>query len=192
MFPIGHMTKDEVRAEAARFNLPVTHKPDSVEICFVPDRDYARVVHKRRPEAFVAGDIVDASGERLGRHEGVANFTIGQRRGTGVAAGVPRYVTRLDVINNQVVLGAREDLLSGSLLASEPNFFGPLPEHPMRCQARIRHQHRPAPATACLTDDGMLSVTFDEPQSAVTPGQAIVLYDGDRVLGGGWIEKALD
>jgi len=191
MFPIGHLTKDQVRAEAARFNLPVTNKPDSVEICFVPDRDYARVVQKRRPEAFVAGDIVDKSGERLGSHEGVANFTIGQRRGTGVAAGVPRYVTRLDVINNQVVLGPRDDLLSGSLLASEPNFFCAPPNAPMRCRARIRHQHRPAPATASLTGDGTLKVTFDEPQSAVTPGQAVVLYNGDRVLGGGWIEKAI-
>lgn len=192
MFPIGHLRKEQVRDEARRFKLPVTDKPDSVEICFVPDRNYARVVKERRPEAFRSGDIVDTDGGVVGTHDGVANFTIGQRRGLRVAAGVPKYVTQLDVLNNRVVLGDRDDLMAGGLIASDPNFVGVAPDGPLRCSAKIRYQHRAADCVARLTDDGMLRVTFDEPQSAITPGQAVVLYDGDRVLGGGWIERAVE
>lgn len=190
MFPIGHLRKEQVRAEARRLRLPVTDKPDSVEICFVPDRDYARVVQARRPEAFRSGEIVDTDGGVVGSHDGVAKFTIGQRRGLGVAAGVPKYVTRLDVLNNRVVLGDRDELMAGGLIASEPNFIGDAPRGPLRCSAKIRYQHRAADCVARLTDDRMLHVEFDAPQSAITPGQAVVLYDGDQVLGGGWIERA--
>lgn len=191
MFPIGHLRKEQVRDEARRFKLPVMDKPDSVEICFVPDRDYARVVRERRPEAFRSGEIVDTDGVVVGAHDGVANFTIGQRRGLRVAAGVPKYVTQLDVLHNRVVLGDRDDLLAGGLIASRPNFIGDAPRAPLRCSAKIRYQHRAADCVARLTDDGVLRVDFDEPQSAITPGQAVVLYDGDRVLGGGWIERAV-
>ncbi|HRX84024.1 MAG TPA: tRNA 2-thiouridine(34) synthase MnmA [Phycisphaerae bacterium] len=190
MFPVGGLAKDAVREHARRFGLPVTDKPDSVEICFVPDRDYARVVRRERPDAFVAGDIVDDSGKVLGRHDGVANFTIGQRRGLGVAAGRPMYVTSLDVLNHTVTLGEREALLARRLIARDANFFGTPPTDAFRCAAQIRYQHRAAACTARLAADGMLTVAFDEPQSAVTPGQAVVLYDGDRLLGGGWIDHA--
>lgn len=190
MFPVGELTKTEVRACARRFGLPVTDKPDSVEICFVPDRDYARVVRGRRPDAFVPGEVLDASGAVIGAHNGVGNFTIGQRRGVGVAAGRPVYVTRLDVLNRTVTLGDRADLLRAELLATAPNFFVPPPTEPLRCTAKIRYQHEPAACTACLLPDGRLRVQFDQPQSAITPGQAVVLYDHDRVLGGGWIESA--
>lgn len=190
MFPIGRLHKDEVRDLARRFGLPVTDKPDSVEICFVPDRDYARVVRSRRPEAFRTGEIVDDTGRVLGVHGGIANFTIGQRRGLGVAADRPKYVTRLDVLNNRVTLGDRQDLLAGGLIASQPNFLGPIPRGRLRCRAKIRYQHQAAECTATLTTDGMLRVTFDKPQSSITAGQSVVLYDGDRVLGGGCIEQA--
>lgn len=192
VFPVGHLTKDEVRAEAKRFGLPVTNKPDSVEICFVPDRNYARVVRERRPEAFIPGDIVDTEGAVIGQHDGVANYTIGQRRGLGVAAGKPVYVTSLDVLNQTVVLGDRADLLSRSLIATEPNFFTAPPTGLLRCTAKIRYQHTAAGCAVQLTDDGRLRVEFDEPQSAITPGQAVVLYDGDRVIGGGWIDSTSD
>ncbi len=190
MFPVGNLTKTQVRAEAQRFNLPVTDKPDSVEICFAPDRDYARVVHARRPQAFQAGEVVDTAGRVLGTHDGIANFTIGQRRGLGIAAGRPVYVTSLDVANNRVVLGERADLLSRSLVANEANFFCPPPVEPIRCAAKIRYQHAAAPCSAHVDDAGLLHVVFDEPQSAVTPGQAVVLYEDDTLLGGGWIAHA--
>ena len=191
IFPIGHLEKEQVRAEAKRFGLPVTDKPDSVEICFVPDQDYARVVRRRRPQAFQPGDIVDPEGSVLGRHEGLANYTIGQRRGLGIAAGRPVYVTRLDVAANTVTLGDRKDLLHSSLTATDPHFLGDPPTKPTRCQAQIRSRHDAAACTASLQDDGRLCVDFDQPQSAITPGQAVVLYDNDVVLGGGWIERAL-
>jgi len=187
LFPVGELTKDEVRAQARRFGLPVTNKPDSVEICFVPDRDYARVVRSRRPDAFVPGDIVDRDGVAVGRHDGVGNFTIGQRRGVGVAAGHPVYVTQLDVINQRVVLGERADLFSTTLHARDANFLAPLSAGPLRCNAQIRYQHRAAPCTVHPAPDGRLRIDFDEPQSAITPGQAVVLYDDDRVIGGAWI-----
>jgi tRNA-specific 2-thiouridylase len=190
MFPIGHLQKDQVRQTAERFGLPVHNKPDSVEICFVPDRDYARVVRERRPDAFKPGNIEDAEGNVLGDHEGLANFTIGQRRGLGVAAGRPVYVTQLDVLNNTVVLGERDALMHRNLLATDANFVSGPPSKPIRCDAQIRYQHRAAACTATALPDSTLRVEFDEPQSAITPGQALVLYDGDEVIGGGWIDRA--
>lgn len=191
IFPIGGMTKDEVRAQARRFGLPVQNKPDSVEICFVPDRDYARVVRQRRPEAFVPGDVVDSAGRTIGRHEGIANYTIGQRRGVGVAAGKPVYVTRLDVLSGTVTLGEREELLARDLVATDVNLLRLLGPEPIRCTAKIRYQHNPAACTARLDPQGRLLVEFDEPQAAITPGQSVVLYDGDAVIAGGRIESSV-
>ncbi|NOX59091.1 MAG: tRNA 2-thiouridine(34) synthase MnmA [Planctomycetes bacterium] len=192
MFPIGHLQKSEVRSEAARFNLPVHNKPDSVEICFVPDRDYARVVRERRPDAFRSGSIEDDEGNRLGTHEGVANFTIGQRRGLKVAAGKPMYVTRLDVVSNTVTLGERDALMHRSLVATDANFVSAMPKDAFRCQAQIRYQHDAADCTATARPDGELCITFDEAQSAITPGQAVVLYNDDEVIGGGWIDRTVE
>lgn len=191
LFPIGHLKKDRVRTEAERFKLPVSNKPDSVEICFVPDRNYARVVRERRPDAFGEGDILDAEGNTLGKHQGVPHYTIGQRRGLGVAAGKPIYVTELDVVSNTVTLGDRAALLHRSLIATRPNFFGNPPTSPVRGAAKIRYQHTAAPCTAELLDDGNLRIDFDEPQLSITPGQAVVLYDHDLVIGGGWIDRAV-
>jgi tRNA-specific 2-thiouridylase len=188
LLPVGGMTKDQVRQKAARLGLPVCEKPDSVEICFVPDRDYARLVRQRRPEAFRPGDVLDQQGNVLGRHQGIAHFTIGQRRGLGIAVGHPVYVTRLNVLDNTVTLGARDALLRRSFQVRRLNLLDQPPSPKFRARVRIRYHHQAAPATIELQHDDCAAVTFDEPQSAVTPGQASVFYDGDAVIGGGWIE----
>jgi len=192
LFPLGEMTKDEVRAEALRRGLPVHNKPDSVEICFVPDDDYARVVRERRPESFVPGDVLDAAGNVLGRHAGLPHYTIGQRRGLGIAAGIPIYVTRIHVENNTLVVGERDALLRRSLIAEGvKSVIDPL-RGPFAAQVKIRYLHAAADATVTLLDGGRMRVDFDRPQPAITPGQACVVYDGDVVVGGGWIVESLD
>ncbi|MBN1514461.1 MAG: tRNA 2-thiouridine(34) synthase MnmA [Phycisphaerae bacterium] len=190
-FSVGELTKPQVRAEAQRLGLPVSDKPDSVEICFVPDDDYARVVRQRHPEAFVPGNVVDAEGRVLGRHEGVPNFTIGQRRGLGIAAGRPIYVTRVDVTTQEVTVGDADRLLSRTLVADRTHYLADVPDA-FRADVKIRYLHTAAPATVERLADGAVRVVFDEPQRAVTPGQAVVFYDGDMVLGGGWITRAGD
>lgn len=200
LFPIGDLRKDEVRSIAARYNLPNQNKPDSVEICFAPDRDYARVVRDRRPDGFAEGDVVDPAGQVIGRHAGIANYTIGQRRGLGIAAGKPIYVTALDVLNNRVVMGGSEDLLSAGLTADRVNLLcdnraGDLGSRgtaisEFRAYVKIRYLHEAVPATVHLLDNQRAEIHFDAPQRAVTPGQAVVFYDDDIVLGGAWIESA--
>jgi tRNA-specific 2-thiouridylase len=192
LFPIGGMTKDQVRSEARRFGLNLADKPDSVDICFVPDRDYARVVRERRPDAFVPGDIVDGGGNVVGSHEGVAGFTIGQRRGTGVAMGEPVYVTELNTGTGVVTVGSKQDLLCAALEADEVNWLAEEPRGAIRAAAKIRYHHAAADATVTPLEEGRVHVRFDERQSAVTPGQAVVFYDGEVVLGGAWIQRALD
>ena len=188
MFPVGGMTKQQVRTAAVRFGLPVSDKPDSQEICFVPDRDYARVVRERRPEAFVPGDVVDREGNVLGRHPGVPHYTIGQRRGLGIAAGRPIYVTKVDAASHTVTVGEGDDLLSPGLLADSASFLVDVPTV-FRATAKIRYLHAGAAATVERLSVPSVRVTFDEPQRAVAPGQAVVFYDGDVVLGGGWIVR---
>jgi tRNA-specific 2-thiouridylase len=188
LFPIGGMTKAEVRDHARRFGLPLSDKPESQDICFVPDRDYARVVRERRPEAFRPGVIQDTEGKPLGRHEGIPNFTIGQRRGLGVAMGLPVYVTRIDPETGTVTIGTREHLESGELVASRVLWLIHPPAAPFHADVKIRYSHRAAPARVERLGPERVRVRFDQPQSAITPGQAAVLYDGDTVLGGGWIE----
>ncbi|MCK4660169.1 MAG: tRNA 2-thiouridine(34) synthase MnmA [Phycisphaerae bacterium] len=187
-FPLGEMTKEQVRQAALDRGLPVHDKPGSVEICFVPDQDYARLVRRRRPESFVPGDVVDTEGNLLGRHNGLPRYTIGQRRGLGIATGRPVYVIRLDVETNTVVLGERQALLQKSLIAEKVKLLVDAPHKPFRVQAKIRYLHKAAPATATFLDHARVQVEFDEPQPAITPGQACVLYDGDVVVGGGWIQ----
>ncbi len=190
MFPVGELTKSEVRETAERLGLPNRDKPDSVEICFVPDNDYARVVKERRPDAFVEGDVVDSAGRVIGRHKGVANYTVGQRRGLGIAAGEPIYVTRLDPKSNTVTMGDGDALLERALLADRANFLVDVPDESFRADVKIRYLHRAAPATVTRLDDGGVRILFDEPQRAITPGQAVVFYDGDVLLGGAWIVRA--
>ncbi len=188
LFPIGGMSKSEVREHARRLGLPVSDKPDSVDICFVPDRDYARVVRERRPEAFVPGRIVDTQGQEVGRHEGIPNFTIGQRRGLGIAMGLPVYVTRIDAASGTVAVGPKSDLARCELQASRVHWLIDAPDSPLRGHVQIRYAHKAAAAVITPVGADSVEVRFDEPQTAVTPGQAAVFYDGDIVLGGGWID----
>ena len=189
MFPIGEYRKNQVRDLAARFELPNQDKPDSVEICFVPDRNYARVVQERRPDAFGGGDVVDESGRILGQHNGIGHYTVGQRRGLGIATGAPIYVTHLNASNNPVTVGDADSLLKSALLAERVNFLVDEPASSFRAGVKIRYLHAPAPATVHVLGGGRVRVVFDEAQRAITPGQATVFYDGDVVLGGAWIES---
>ena len=190
IFPLGELTKSEVRGIAARLGLPNRDKADSVEICFAPDRDYTGVIRQRRPNAFVAGDVIDTSGQVIGRHTGLCRYTIGQRRGLGIAAGTPIYVTKLDLATNRVTVGGADALLCPALLADRCSFLVDPPEGPFRAEVKIRYLHRSAPGTVYPLGNGEVRVVFDAPQRAITPGQAVVLYDGDVVVGGGWIKRS--
>lgn len=191
LLPIGDLRKSEVRRIAAELDLPVFDKPDSQEICFVPDNDYAGLVARRSPGAVVPGDIVDRAGRVLGEHPGHQHFTVGQRRGLGIAADRPLYVIEKDALSNRVVVGEREDLLRGGCEASDATWLIEPPSAWRRCDARIRSTAEPVPGAVRSTSESAFEVRFDEPQSAVAPGQAVVCHDGDRVLGGGWIERAV-
>ncbi len=192
-FPVGGLTKPEVRAIARRAGLPVAEKPESMEICFVPGGDYRAVVAERAPAALRAGEVVDEAGRVLGRHGGIAGFTVGQRRGLGVALGRPAYVLRIEPAANRLVVGDRGSLYRRELEAERLIWIdreAPDPgDGPLRLEARIRHNHRPAAATVRAGADGRARVVFDEPQLAVAPGQAVVLYDGEIVVAGGFIGR---
>jgi tRNA-uridine 2-sulfurtransferase len=187
-FPLGDLTKQEVRAHARRFGLALHDKPESQDICFAPDRDYARVVRSRRPESFREGEIRHVDGRVLGRHDGLANFTIGQRRGLRVAVGSPVYVSQLDRESGTITVGPDECVLSHTARASGVQWLCQASTDPFRADVRIRYNHQAAPANVLPRGSNQVEVQFDEPQWAVTPGQALVIYDGDEVLGGGWID----
>jgi tRNA-specific 2-thiouridylase len=189
MFPVGHLTKTEVRAEAERVGLLVATKPDSHEICFVPDRETGNFVERQLETVPPEGDIVDSSGRTVGRHRGVHRYTVGQRRGLGISGAVPLYVLKIDADDGRVIVGPREELGRTALTASEVNWIaGAPPPAARRVTARIRHRHPDAPATVECDSASHAMVTFDTPQLAVSPGQAVVFYDGEEVLGGGWID----
>lgn len=188
LFPVGALTKTDVRAEARRLGLAVADKPDSHEICFVPNGDAGGFVERHLPAPATDGEIVDSGGRVLGRHRGLHRYTVGQRRGLGLSTGAPLYVLRLDPADTRVVVGPREELGRRDLTASGVNWIaGAPPDGPRRVTARIRHRHTDATATVTADVSGHASLTFDDPQLAITPGQAVVFYDGDEVLGGGWI-----
>jgi len=196
LFPVGGWHKDEVRDYARARGLPVANKADSQEICFVPDGDYARFIDSyakkasQRPGGAPSdGVLVDRTGTVLGRHSGVHHFTVGQRKGLGLAAGTPLYVLELRPTENAVVVGPREALEETTLTASGVNWIsGMPPAQCLRVHAQIRHRHAPAPARVRALDGNRAELEFDAPQMAVTPGQAVVLYENDVVLGGGWID----
>jgi len=191
LLPIGGMHKADVRQRARDMNLPVGDKPDSQEICFVPDNDYARLVKRRSPDDVVEGDIVNSDGAVVGRHPGHQHFTIGQRRGVGVAFGYPIYVTDRDPKANTITVGGKEGLLAQGLVASQTNWLtDEVPHDWQACEVKVRYNSPPTPGRFRVSHPGGLEVRFDQPVSAVTPGQAVVCYDGDRVLGGGWIDRA--
>ncbi|TGU72569.1 tRNA 2-thiouridine(34) synthase MnmA [Geomonas terrae] len=186
IFPVGRMEKPEVRALAARFGLPVASKQESQEICFIPDNDYVRFLEERGVSN-PGGDIVDREGKRLAGHDGIHRYTVGQRRGLGIAWKEPLYVTALDAENARVVVGPKEELLRTELLADQLTWTGAPISGIFRGACSIRYRQQPVPCRAEPQADGGLRIAFDTPQSGVTPGQAAVLYDGDRVVGGGWI-----
>lgn len=195
LFPLGGMVKSDVRELARELDLPVAQKNDSQEICFVPNGDYAAFIDAYFRESGVElrqteGDIVATDGRVLGRHQGTHHFTVGQRRGLRVAAADPLYVIQTDPKTQQVIVGGNNDLLRSGLVARDVNWLSIVPlAEPRRAEIKIRNKHVAAAALLVPTgDDNRITVEFDQPQRAVTPGQAAVFYDGDLVLGGGWIE----
>jgi tRNA-uridine 2-sulfurtransferase len=192
-FPLGELSKEEVRALARRVNLPVADKPESMELCFVPNGDYVQFIRAYANERAVPltageGEIVTESGEVIGRHSGVHNFTVGQRKGLGFAAGKPLYVLSINAEKNRIVVGEDDALRTTSFEVENVNWISiERPAQALRAKVKIRHKHEPAPATVEALGESRAGVTFDSPQRAVTPGQAAVFYDSDTVLGGGWI-----
>jgi tRNA-uridine 2-sulfurtransferase len=189
-FPLGDLGKDETRALARRFALPVAAKPDSQDICFVPNGSYGAVVEKLRPGAIEPGEIVDRDGKVLGRHEGIVHFTVGQRKGIGIAGAAPLYVLRLEPESHRVVVGPREALAETRVALGEINWLGAMPPEPgLRVEVKLRSAQPPVPARLYLDDAGGGEALLDEPAYGVAAGQACVFYDGSRVLGGGWIRR---
>jgi len=193
LFPLGRLTKPEVREVARQHGLALAEKPDSQEICFIPGGDYKQFLTaylEEQGESIpeTAGELVASSGAVLGRHEGISNFTVGQRKGLGVSSPSPLYVLNIDPASHRVTVGADAELATRTLRARRLNWIS-IPEliAPMRVRAKIRHRHEPAWATLEPAGAGEAVATFDEPQRAVTPGQSAVFYDGDEVVGGGWI-----
>jgi len=190
-FPLGNLAKDETRALAREFALPVAAKPDSQDICFVPQGSYAELVSRLRPEAGEPGEIVDQAGNRLGHHPGIAHFTIGQRKGLGIAAAEPLYVLRIEPDRRRVVVGPKDALAETRLSLGEVNWLGaPRAADGIAVAAKLRSAQKPVPAMLYpgITTDAA-ELVLDEPAGAVAPGQAAVLYAGDRVLGGGWVRR---
>jgi len=188
MFPVGSYGKDEIRRIAARLGLRVAAKRESQEICFIPDQDHARFLEEHCGKALASGEIVTMDGTVVGRHQGLERFTIGQRKGLGVAFGQPRYVVRIERDTRRVVVGTKEDLARKELTAEGANWLIAEPTGSLRCQVRIRYRSEPVEATVEFLPGNRFHVVFAEPCYGVAPGQAAVCYDGERVLGGGWIE----
>ena len=191
ILPVGGLPKSRVRELAEQFDLPVFDKPDSQEICFVPNDDYAGLVARKSSVGVKPGAIVDGDGEKIGEHPGHQHFTIGQRRKIGMAFGRPIYVVAKDPVANTITVGSREELLANGCLASQVNWLVDPPADPLPCTVRIRYNSEPVPATAVMVGEDRLEVRFESPQISVAPGQAAVCYDGDLVLGGGWIDAAI-
>ena len=193
LFPVGAMTKQQVRAKARAIGLRVAEKPESQDICFVPDGNYARFLDARlRPEQITPGDIVTQDGRRLGGHAGIHHFTVGQRRGLGVGGlDEPHYVTGIDADSGRVTVGPKAALRVAGLRATDVNWVSGGEPNEIRVAVKIRYRSHPLPATVVSVGERRAEVWFDEAYPAVTPGQAAVFYDGERVLGGGWIEGPL-
>lgn len=189
LFPIGEFTKEAVRELAIKLQLPVAHKPDSQEICFVEDNDYVRYISENTDADIRPGCFIDRDGNRLGTHKGIIHYTIGQRKGLGITFGKPMFVVSINPEDNTVVLGDENEVFSSELTASDLNFIS-IPEltGEMKITAKIRYSAKEAPAVISPLNDGRVHVLFDQSQRAVTPGQSVVFYDGDNVVGGGIID----
>lgn len=187
-FPLGRYSKPQVRELAAKFGLPVAQKRESQEICFIPNDDYHAFIKANNPACLKPGEILHENGQVLGRHRGVPLYTIGQRKGLGIAYSEPLFVKVLDVEHHRVIVGGADSVFSQELVAQEVNWIvGPPPESPLKVTAKIRYGHQGSPAAVTPLPDGRVSVRFDAPVRAVTPGQSVVFYSGDIVLGGGII-----
>jgi tRNA-specific 2-thiouridylase len=194
MLPLGDMTKSEVREFSEKVGLRTAHKPESYEICFIPDNDYGRFLKERMPELedLSGGDIL-RDGEVVGRHRGFPFYTIGQRRGVGIATGEPVYVTKIDYTNNAIEVGAEEELMHRTLIARDVNLIKVNTlDGGLRVMAKIRYKDEGSPSAVYHIEDGTARVVFDEPRRAITPGQSVVLYDGEDVIGGGVIDRIFD
>ena len=189
LFPLGDKTKDEIRAIARDNNFENANRSDSQDICFIENGDYASFILSQTQKSFPCGNFISPEGKILGTHTGIINYTVGQRKGLGIAVGRPIFVAKKDTVNNTVTLCDDKDLFSNTLTANSVNLLLSRDlSTPTRLSAKIRYRHSPAAATVKLLDDGRLSVVFDEPQRAITPGQSVVLYDEDTLIGGGIIE----
>ncbi len=189
LLPIGALSKPEVREIAEENGFINAEKPDSQDICFIPDGDYAEFIEKRTGKTYEKGNFVDKDGNILGEHKGLIRYTIGQRKGLGLALKKPGYVCRKCYDTNTVIIGDNEDLFTKRLIADDFNWILGEPENAIKIKAKTRYKHKEQPATATPLGNGKVEVVFDEPQRAITEGQAVVLYDGDTVLGGGTITE---
>jgi tRNA-specific 2-thiouridylase len=190
VFPLGELRKEEVRDLARQLELPVAEKPESRDLCFVAGGSYRDVLERDAPAADESGEVVDRAGKVLGRHAGVSNFTVGQRRGLGVASGRRLYVLSLVPGSRRVVVGEEDEQYCSSLTARRANWiFEETPSGPFEASVRVRYRHAGAPGRVIPAPDGEFRVEFEEPQRAVSPGQAVVLYRDEEVLGGGWIDS---
>jgi tRNA-specific 2-thiouridylase len=187
-FPLGEHHKDQIRRIAARLELHVAQKRESQDICFVPEGDHARFVRQYRGNIDASGEIVTTDGTVVGRHDGLEHFTIGQRKGLKIAFGEPRYVVRIEPQTRRVVVGTKAELARTELTAEGANWLIDEPAEPIRCQVKIRYRSRPVAATVHTLPNSRFQVQFDEPCHSIAPGQAAVCYQGDRLLGGGWIQ----
>jgi tRNA-specific 2-thiouridylase len=188
LLPVGGYQKQEIRALAAEAGLRVAAKKDSYEICFVPDNDYVAFLKKHRGHEGTAGDFVDTQGNVLGQHSGYERFTVGQRKGLGITFGEPRFVVSVNARSRQVVLGQREDLASGQIEVTDLNWLSDQPDGPLTCNVKVRYQQTAVPCTVRPEGDHAVVIP-DAPINGVAPGQAAVFYDGNQVLGGGWIKS---
>lgn len=190
LFPLGKYTKEQVRRIAREQDIPVAHRSDSQDICFVPNGDYASFIDRHSDLVFPSGDFVSPEGAILGRHSGLIHYTIGQRKGLGISLGHPAFVGKISPSDNTVTLMSDQELYTDRLTASRVNFLRSIDPSvgSLRVTAKIRYRHTPAPATVIRLEDDRVSVTFDEPQRAISPGQSVVFYDEDIVLGGGIID----
>lgn len=188
LMPVGEFSKDQIREIAKNINLRIASKPDSQEICFVPDNDYARFIEENSDVKNIEGNFINSNGEIIGRHKGITHYTVGQRKGLGLSLGRPTFVLEIRPETNEVVIGDGSEVFGSRLYADRLNFMSVEDiEGEIRVNAKIRYSHKGAPCTVKKVEEDKVLVTFDEPQRAITPGQAVVFYDGDYVLGGGTI-----
>jgi tRNA-specific 2-thiouridylase len=191
IFPLGSMTKNEVREIANGMNLRVANKPDSQEVCFITGGNYRDFLQSHAEIKNEKGEIVDVNGNILGLHNGIFSFTVGQRRGLGISNGKPLYVVSIDQKSNRVVVGKEEDICRTRLVANKVIWIDKAPVEEINVKAKIRYRHRESDAVVKASSEGRAFVEFKNPQRAITPGQAVVFYSGDRILGGGWIEEVV-